>query len=996
MFKYLMDNAIASQSALNLSVGVGLSGEQVAALTHDIVWMKDQVVRGEHVLVPVLYLAQANNRLAANGALIQGNELSLIAGNNLNIAAAANESHYYSKTKKVTAQEDHVSQVGSQLTAGGSAALSAGQDIILTASGVKAGGEAYLYAGNELNLLAAQNYDYSLYDMKKKGSFGAKKTQRDEVTDIRHVGSQITTGGDLLLVSEGNQRYQAAKLNSGNDLTLQSGGAIAFEGVKDLHQESHEKSKSDLAWNSMKGKGSTDETVRQSQMIAQGEVAIRAVEGLQIDVKQVDQQTVSQAIDAMVKTDPQLAWLKEAEKRGDVDWRQVEEIHQSFKYNHSGLGVGAQLVIAILMAAFLGPAAMTAFGAAGTGVAAAGSAISVSAATTASISAVNNRGNLGAVFKDVTSSDAIKGYAIAGTTAGLTAGYFDDWTGTHTDVASGKVVGPKLYTWEGVGQFAANQTLQSGTSMALGKALGQGGSTRDALQSALFNTLAAASFNAVGDYTVDIPNGSLQKVAIHAMVGGLLSTATGGDFRTGALAAGANEALVVHLNKLVDGNETLLTMSSQIVGLVAAASQDDVDVEKLEKATWVAKNATQYNFLGDHSAKKRDEVREKFRREGTAQQARELVSLEGADHRSDNLLEAYKRDPASLNSGDLAELTAYLQVYVYEQARQPGGEQAAQINLDQLLNGSRVPVYGFPFAGRNQDKVAWAESELGTWGKYTGRDKSPDQQTYESAKGLLLIDQKQRDAAEVGSPALYFLAGPLGGAIRAAAATNGALQFAQGTKQAVEGDTWNAAGNMVLGALGMATVGIPKAATGMGKEVSTAAGGKTSNFAQIPKGERGERLTYVSNSSAPEIRERLSSAITDIRRDLPLGGNAAFAEIKIDALSKEILVMKSFSQYEVRTGEFLPKPAGNLESWLLKPQRATSRYIDTPEAYLRDMDTEFKILETIAQRLGNNSAVAGRINLMSEKMVCPSCSGVINQFRDRYPNIQLNVFTVDK
>ncbi|WP_459748298.1 hemagglutinin repeat-containing protein [Pseudomonas sp. 3A(2025)] len=83
MFKYLMDNAIASQSALNLSVGVGLSGEQVAALTHDIVWMEDQVVRGEHVLVPVLYLAQANNRLAANGALIQGNELSLIAGNNL-------------------------------------------------------------------------------------------------------------------------------------------------------------------------------------------------------------------------------------------------------------------------------------------------------------------------------------------------------------------------------------------------------------------------------------------------------------------------------------------------------------------------------------------------------------------------------------------------------------------------------------------------------------------------------------------------------------------------------------------------------------------------------------------------------------------------------------------------------------------------------------------------------------------------------------------------
>jgi len=62
-FKYLMDNAIASKQALNLSV-----------------WMEDQVVNGEHVLVLLLYLAQANNLRAANGALIQGSDVTLIAG----------------------------------------------------------------------------------------------------------------------------------------------------------------------------------------------------------------------------------------------------------------------------------------------------------------------------------------------------------------------------------------------------------------------------------------------------------------------------------------------------------------------------------------------------------------------------------------------------------------------------------------------------------------------------------------------------------------------------------------------------------------------------------------------------------------------------------------------------------------------------------------------------------------------------------------------------
>ncbi|UVL17058.1 S-layer family protein [Pseudomonas sp. B21-044] len=83
LFKYLMDNAIRSKDQLQLSLGVGLTASQVAALTHDIVWMEKHQVNGEEVLVPVLYLAQANNRLAPNGALIAGQDVQLIAGENL-------------------------------------------------------------------------------------------------------------------------------------------------------------------------------------------------------------------------------------------------------------------------------------------------------------------------------------------------------------------------------------------------------------------------------------------------------------------------------------------------------------------------------------------------------------------------------------------------------------------------------------------------------------------------------------------------------------------------------------------------------------------------------------------------------------------------------------------------------------------------------------------------------------------------------------------------
>ena len=76
---------------------------------------------------------------------------------------------------------------------------------------------------------------------------------------------------------------------------------------------------------------------------------IQAVDGLKIDVKEVNQQSVSQTIDAMVKADPELAWLKEMEQRGDVDWRRVKEVHDAFKYSHSGLGGAAAMVIAIVV-----------------------------------------------------------------------------------------------------------------------------------------------------------------------------------------------------------------------------------------------------------------------------------------------------------------------------------------------------------------------------------------------------------------------------------------------------------------------------------------------------------------------------------------------------------------------------------------------------------------------------------------------------------------------
>ncbi|WP_227494942.1 DUF637 domain-containing protein, partial [Pseudomonas aeruginosa] len=608
--------------------------------------MGAEVVAGRDISV------SAGRDISVAGSRIDARrDVTFEAGRDVGLVAAANEEHAYGKTKKVTFQDDKITQQATRVDAGGDLAINAGQDLRLVASQASAGDEAYLVAGDKLELLAANDSSYYLYDKKSKGSFGSKKTRRDEITDVTAVGSQISSGGDLTLLSGGDQTYQGAKLESGNDLAIVSGGAVTFDAVKDLHQESHEKSKGDLAWQSSKGKGQTDETVRQSQLVAQGNLAIKAVEGLKIDLKHIDQKTVSQTIDVMVQADPQLAWLKQMEQRGDVDWRRVQELHDSWKYSNSGLGVGAQLAIAIVVAYFTAGAASAALGSmagvgagsgsmmaaagstamvqAGTAVGtaaagwanAAGTAVAMGMASNGAISTINNRGNLGDVVKDVTSSDALRGYVVAGTTAGLTAGVYDKWTstqtGTSTALPNTGAVAPAagLGTWQGVGQFTSNQLLQNGTSVLLDRALGGKGSLGDALQNSLANAFAAYGFKLIGDTTHGVlDDGSLGKIGLHALMGGLAAEAVGGDFRTGALAAGVNEALVDSLAKQyaslpIDDKKGLLIMSSQLIGVLAASTQGDADAKSLQTGAWVAGNATQHNYLSHwQEEKKRQEV----------------------------------------------------------------------------------------------------------------------------------------------------------------------------------------------------------------------------------------------------------------------------------------------------------------------------------------------------------------------------------------------------
>jgi filamentous hemagglutinin len=541
---------------------------------------------------------QAGRDLTATASRAEvGGDLALDAGGDLTLAAAANIDHHESHTASTNWISRRVRQQGSEMVAGEDLTIRSGRDMRLIASDARADDEAFLIAGRDVELLAANDQDYSLYEKEESGLFSSSY-QRDEINDIRAVGSRLESDGDLTVVSGADQRYQGSRLEAGNDLTLASGGTVRFETASDMHTESHERSKSNFVSQSASGEGVTRETLRQSELVAQGELILQAADGLQIDVEEIDRRSVARTIDAMVAANPDLAWLKEMEQRGDIDWRQVKAIHDSWDYEQSGLGGGAAMVIAIAAAATGQYYALAAMGGAGAGaVAVSASAAAGSLAGTGAVSLVNNRGNLGDTFSDTLSSDSLHGAVNAALTAGATRGMTDRVWGTQTNPTTSATNNLNLSFGHGsdIARFAGQRATQAAIDAGIRTAI-EGGSFSDHLDDGVENAIAHVAsgvlFNAVGDIANERlwQEGAPEKIVLHALVGGSVSEAMGGDFATGALAAGASEALVHHLIQ-DESRVEFSNAAAQIVGIVAAELGDG----DVNDGAWIAGQVESYN-----------------------------------------------------------------------------------------------------------------------------------------------------------------------------------------------------------------------------------------------------------------------------------------------------------------------------------------------------------------------------------------------------------------
>lgn len=218
LYKHLMDNAIRSKDALGLSVGVGLSSAQVAALTHDIVWLEEREVNGEQVLAPVLYLAHANGRLAPDGALIAGQDVQLIAGENLNNIGTLRASRNLSATAGKDLTNSGLIQAGGRLD------LLAGNSLVNSAGGI--------ISGRDVSLTAVNGDLINQRDLTRTDNdYGSVREQRDHLDSA----ARIEASNSLSLKAGQDIKNVASVIQSGGDLSLSAGRDVSLLSVEERH-----------------------------------------------------------------------------------------------------------------------------------------------------------------------------------------------------------------------------------------------------------------------------------------------------------------------------------------------------------------------------------------------------------------------------------------------------------------------------------------------------------------------------------------------------------------------------------------------------------------------------------------------------------------------------------------------------------------------------------------------------------------------------------------
>jgi filamentous hemagglutinin family protein len=286
--KYLMDNAIAAQESMQLSIGVRLTDSQVAALTHDMMWLEEQEIDGQTVLVPVLYLAQVTendispsggivgrsveintdlfkntgsivsesfvsldveSELKNNGKIISGSDTQIQAGNITNNSTISsggdltvdtgslklNENSTLSATGSADIEASSVLLNSSNLYVGGSLDLTADYSVAVQDSVITSGSSVAIEASagdlSFANTTLDTGNDLSLSSGNDFSNDSTMSVAGDLNVTARNISNtgEMAAGENLNLTAQDDITNTAATLTAGEDMNLNAGGDVVFD-----------------------------------------------------------------------------------------------------------------------------------------------------------------------------------------------------------------------------------------------------------------------------------------------------------------------------------------------------------------------------------------------------------------------------------------------------------------------------------------------------------------------------------------------------------------------------------------------------------------------------------------------------------------------------------------------------------------------------------------------------------------------------------------------
>ncbi|EPF54482.1 pre-toxin domain with VENN motif family protein, partial [Neisseria meningitidis 98002] len=457
-------------------------------------------------------------------------------------------------------------------------------------------GSINIEAGRKLTLYAVEELNYDKLDSQKRRRFlGISYSKaHDTTTQVMKTAlpsrvvaesANLQSGWDTKL--QGTQfetTLGGATIRAGVGEQARADAKIILEGIKTtIHNETVSSSKSAL-WQKQAGRGSNIETLQLPSFTGPVAPVLSAPGGYIVDIPKGNLKT---EIEKLSKQ-PEYAYLKQLQVAKNVNWNQVQLAYDKWDYKQEGLtGAGAAIIALAVTVVTAGAGVGAALGLNGAAAAAADAAFA-SLASQASVSLINNKGDVGKTLKELGRSRTVKNLVVAAATAGV----------------SNKLGASSLATWsETPWVNNLNVNLANAGSAALINTAVNGGSLKDNLEA---NILAALVNTAHGEAASKIKQLDQHYIAhkvAHAVAGCAAATANKGKCQDGAIGAAVGEIVGEALVKNTDFSDMtpeqldlevkkITAYAKFAAGTVAGVTGGDVNT-----AAQTAQNAVENNAV---------------------------------------------------------------------------------------------------------------------------------------------------------------------------------------------------------------------------------------------------------------------------------------------------------------------------------------------------------------------------------------------------------------